>query len=349
MNRDQPSINSDLESEDNIESDYLSEKYILLKDLKKYTFSPGTIKWKEKLTLARPGDLLNHQYFVKFEKVTDRVYCDFVFRPWNISKLKQLFSEFKLAKSLSTKQRYRIKLLKMFRDIYWTGEKEGALAEIMEAAYEEFYQLDSNLSEELKSSNEDIFRTCSFKAGMAVILAIGIGIVDYKSLQEIYHLPYFFYSGIMKTLSFKHVLALSAEWKGEGTVTANLNKIKASKQEIDLYLKNHTDSLEKYLKFCKDRGVSDSYKSVLQKSHERSKGNGGPKGLLWNELSDLENVLIFVCENFGIEDVNPTENDLKIPFSKTFLETLHINPRLKNIIEVAFDDLDKSEKLLMSA
>lgn len=328
------------------ENNYVGEKYIRLRDLEKYTFSPGTIKWKEKMTLAKPGDVLSHEYFVKFEKVTDRIFCDYVFRPWNVSSFQELLSDFKLAKKFTTKQRCRLKLLKKFHEVYWTGEKEGVWAEMMEWGYQEYFSLhDEAIMEKLKS-NDLIFKTAAFKGTLAVVLSVAVGIVEYKLLKEIYHLPYFFYAGLLDSLTYKQMMAITAEWKGSGTVVSNLQKVKARQGEKDLYLKSLKGNVIDYLKYCENKNIEEDLSLVLDKAHERSHGEGVPRSLKWNELSDLENIIIFVCENFGKDTVSPTAADVNKPLSEKVLTSKHLSPGLKNIFEDVFQSLKETEEQL---
>jgi hypothetical protein len=350
LDQDNNTEHSFLDEETELEnSEAQLEKFILINKLEKYIFSPGIITWKRNIVLYSPGDLLDHKYLEKFKKVTDRLPCDYILNPINISKFDDIFSDFKIAKKFKTKNVVRIKAMKWFKNHYWEGDKKAVLAELMEAGYEVFYDLPEELDLKLKESNIDLFRVYSLKASLMVVLSVAIGIIDFKYLKDLYHLPFFFYMGLKEPLAFNHVEAFKYEWSNQGRVIEYFNKNNAAQSEIDAYLNNSATSLKEYMKFYKNNENNNQIFNVFSKSNERSDGNGQPHGLKWNELSDVENLLIFVCVNFGIEDISPSEEDYKKKLNKRILENKKISPRLKNILENVFNDLNEAEELLLGA
>jgi hypothetical protein len=325
------------------------EKFILIDKLEKYIFSPGTIMWKRNFVLASPGDLLVHQYFEKFKKLTDRLPCEYILNPINISRFKDLFSDFKLATKFKTKNQQRIKLLKWFKSLYWEGEKKAVLAELMEAAHDVFYDLPETLDVKLKTSNSDLFRVYSLKASILVMLSLSVGIIDFKYLKDLYHLPFFFYIGLKEPLSFNHVEAFKYEWRADGMAIDYLEKNDVAQIEIDSFSENSKTSLNIYKAFYKAEENTNEVYNVFAKAHERFSGLGKPKGLNQYELSDIEILVVFVCENFGVEDTNPSVEDYGRKLGNRVLTHKSLPARIKNILQGVFEKLDEAEELLLGA
>ncbi len=320
-------------------SDETFDKFILLKDLEKYTFSPGIITWKKKFVLSSAGELLNHSYLKKFTKVTDRLSCDFISRPWNINQFCELFSELQSAKTIHEKHQTRLKVLSWFRPIYWTGQKDVVFAELMEGAHKTFYDLPKDLEDKLRSSNEDLFRVYALKASLFVVFSLSLGIIEFKYLKELYHLPFYFYISLKENLSYHLVESMKFEWENKGEAKEYLENCNAHISEIEFFKENPLNSLKEYKKNSNDNSQFYSCHLSLEKSHERKNGKGGPKGLKLNELSDLENLLVFICSCFGVEDICPTRKNYNKKLEEIILNNTKINPRLKNILTDTFNEM----------
>jgi hypothetical protein len=347
---DDESDPSELENNtDEIDSKPEAKKFILIEKLEKYIFSPGTITWKRNLVLTSPGDLLDHKYFEKFKKLTDRLPCDYVLNPINISKFVDMFEDLKNAKKFKTKNRIRLKILKWFKVTYWQGNKKSVLAELMEAAHEVFFDLPIELDQKLKNSNIDIFRVYSLKSSLLVSFAVALGIVDFQYLKDLYHLPFFFNIGLKQPLSYNHVEALKYEWSNKGAALEYLKQNNVNDIEINIFKNNTIKSLEIYKKYYHSKRMSNGIFQIFSKFQERPNGQGLSQGLKYNELSDIESLVVYVAENFGIQDINPTKNDYLNKLNTRLLEKSTLSKRLRIILEDVFNELDEAEELLLGA
>lgn len=339
MERNSASNAGFLTDDDHESGDQQSE--ITFEQLENFYFAPGDISWKGKLNLCSAGDVIDHAYFLKFTKTHSSFPCKYKMYFWNVDKFSYFIRELKETRSHSGRDKTRVQFLNWFRKTFWLGKMEGSLLDLMEGAHRSFYDLPQEIAGEWKEKSLDLFRVYSLQGALLVCFSIALGYVDHRMLKDIYHLPFFFDAGLLKNLNFNTVTAISEDWKDKGQ-PLNIFTNESDKEEF----KNHAGKAYEFYPEVEKRFFNmKSLLPIISRHHEKVDGSGFPNGVNWSELSDLEALVIFVSQNYGLDSVDfDNENTCVFLNGRVDREVCNENtlsPRLESMLVGFFKNLDK--------
>ncbi len=314
---------------------------ISFEQLENFCFAPGDINWKGKVTLCSAGDVIDHNYVLKFFKAQNTLPCNYRMYSWNVDKFVSFMDELREAKSHSAREKVRVYFLNWFKNVFWNGKSEGSLLDLMEAAHRTFNDLPDRMVNEWKTKSLDLYRVYSLQGALMVCFSLALGYVDYRVLKDIYHLPFFFDSGLLKNLNYSMVAAISEEWRDKGRPLQLLNDAE-EKKNFEEHSENpfilFPEAEEKFF-------YMKNLMPLISRHHEKTDGSGFPHGVKWSELSDLETLIIFVSQNYGLEMVNfDNENTCVFLHGRVDSEVCNENtlsPRLESMLVGIFKNLDK--------
>jgi hypothetical protein len=332
--------NASFLTDDDSESGQLGSE-ISFEQLENFCFAPGDITWKGKLTLCSAGDVVDHSYLLKFSKTQNSFPCHYRMYSWNVEKFCSFMTDLSESKAHSLRDQTRINFLAWFRMIYWLGKADGSLLDLMEGAHRSFFDLPKELEAEWKEKSLDLYRVYSLQGALMVCFSLALGYVDYKVLKDIYHLPFFFDSGLLDKLNFNYVAAISEEWQDKGK-PLHLLKNTVEKKEFEDHSKkpfvNYPEVEEKFFHM-------KNLLPLIMRHHEKTDGSGFPDGLNWSELSDLEALIVFVSQNYGLESVDfNNENTCVFLYGRVDRDVCNdktLSPRLEAMLVGIFKNLDK--------
>ncbi|MCO4792268.1 MAG: hypothetical protein KC493_01055 [Bacteriovoracaceae bacterium] len=336
--------NSSFLSEESFDSGEVSNE-ISFDELNNYYFSPGKITWKGRLNICSAGDVVDHTYLEKFKKLTDTIPCEFKMYSWNLDRFSKFITEIKEAKGYTDRAKARVNFLNWFKKVYWEGKLEGSLLDLMESCHRNFYNLPKDLEEAWTTKSIDLFRVYSLQGSLMVCFAIALGYSDFKSLKDIYHLPFFYDASLLDSLTFNTVSAISTEWEDKGNSLSFINNSSATANEKSLF-KAHAEQAFKGREDLEESFFSmKNLAPVISRHHERIDGKGFPHSLNWSELSDLETLVIFVSHNYGSEEVDFDNENTHVYLNGRMNNEVcnegTLSPRLESMIVGIFKNLDK--------
>jgi hypothetical protein len=339
MERDSAKNASFLADDDHESGDLQNE--ISYEQLENFYFAPGDITWKGKVTLCSAGDVVDHTYLLKFTKTHSSFPCQYKMYFWNVDKFSYFMEQLKETRSHSEREKARVQFLAWFKKVYWQGKMEGSLLDLMEGAHRSFYDLPQELAAKWKEKSLDLFRVYSLQGSLLVCFALALGYVDYRVLKDIYHLPYFFDSGLLDNFNYSMVSAISEDWKDKGQPL----RLLTTENDKSLFESHADKAFELYPEVEKKFFYLKNLLPVIARHHEKVNGSGFPKGVNWSELSDLESLVIFVAQNYGMDAVDfDNENTCVFLNGRVDRQVCNENtlsPRLESMLVGIFKNLDK--------
>jgi hypothetical protein len=241
------------------------------------------------------GEILDKKFLKKFETKPQVLSffdeLDFQYE----ERGRNLFLKLSEHKLEADRLRTRYEIMIWFKDIYWYGDKSGSIVTLMNVMGSVFFTFDDQVKEEILEQSYELFQRSAVCASYSVIAAMAIGYNEFKVLQDIFNLCFFYDVGVPseeKTMNYFKLLELERENPGSGIAEFASNP--HLKRLVDVY-KNRGELSFKF--------VSDKYKSYfnypfminfLRLIGERLDGKGHPSGLDENDLMELDCALLLV-------------------------------------------------------
>ncbi|WP_372654043.1 hypothetical protein [Halobacteriovorax sp.] len=295
-------------------------KPISFESLEKMKTSLGDLYWKKgngKLVkLLHSGDRLDFSKLEKFQKVTKFLYmidvCDEEF----IASGKRFLQ--KLVDATSERERllFRHQFLDFISDIYWRGDSDGSILNLITIFKDVFYKISPEFESEMEERALSILRRSSLYSTLVTLTALCSGYTHGDFLTDVYNISFF--------NDFSCARGLSTH---DDSV-----HVKKSLEEFEhsTFYKLKHKSLSRLITF----------------HHEDFRGRGKSIGLIFDELNKLERISIFIEQSLTYEESGFNSNDGKKFISDLFEikdEDSFQLKRFKNEIREEFVEFSQKE------
>jgi len=275
------------------------------------------------------------------ERVTDYL---------NVERGKTLWTEFKMNWQTLERNYFRDKILLWFKNLYWDGNSDGSLLDLMSIGETTLYRFDEEATKFLKNMDIDLFVRNCLVGSINAALAMAMGYTDYDFLSDIYHISFLVNLPVsqMKNFAMNQALEKERQAAGGGAVYLKAMGLESMALDFEKNIFNQSDFAKDIpavlLHVIADKGLLNHLRIV----HERIGGQGRPKKLSEFYLSDLENILIMTQMIFPYAASGFKKNDGK-GFIKKACENLkaqkQLSLRMEKMLEHIFETLD-AERIL---
>lgn len=285
----------------------VEDTLLTLEDVLSYKISPGKIFWvkknKTKVLMRNPGDPIDPKYFAKFEKINCEFSLTESVRIAFINDSVSLFRNLSASEFEEEKWRIRYSYLSRLKRNFLASNSQASLLEFVLIGMKSFLNLDPKLEEVLIAYSVNQYRRSALGAMIAVSMAMTVGYLDFRFLQDIYHLFFvqdlsFAYDGgnyiFSKALECERLENQGAQ----KTFQSFSQKIDSSK-----FYKHAEISLEVFEKFTSPFH-QEGWEKLIGLHHEKFDGNGFQLNLNADEFSDLEAIYIYVNTMLSYEDID---------------------------------------------
>ncbi len=317
-----------------------------LGELEENIFSMGDIYWRKisgkNILLFKTGELADIK---KIHKMLEKGQQLIIKRLTTCYQSKRLFQAISLLSKESDAREIeiiRLKVLSIFRDLFWIGNGEGEIVELQSFGRRTFFSLPASFDKSLQSVGIDIYNRNHMMAGVGVLLAMVMGYSRFEFLQDFYHsLLLVDYRPSGKAIGFFSVEAMKKEFHHAGSGLKHLGPYPFESIIFEKHSK--VEFKEEIQKIFNDPSVL----MVIEKHHELMNGLGF-NHLHEDVLSDLECILIFVHGLFEVGEMSFKKNDGKM-FIKNSLENCKrenelLSLRLKNMLKHILEGLPNIEE-----
>ncbi len=298
----------------------------------------GDIFWKKKSGKLVPvcfiGDRVDHAYLDKFSKM-DALWMQVVGDSSFVDEAVEHLKKFKEANDEVEKIQSRNNFILFMKPCFWSEGGEGSLVDFIKIFQDVFYELSPEQEKYLEEKSMLIFKRSTLCAATTVMLAMGLGYNDFEFLKELYHVNFYMDVGIEKSqFTTTTMNVFEKERVFPGARNESLSKIEANIIETHAMSSIKETENEDAYKFA-HIGI----KRLIKFHHERLLGDGFPRGLNLDELSDLEKIIIMVFQNITYEEIKFVKGDGE-QFLKQFIGTAEqgeCDARIENHINQLFE------------
>ena len=299
-----------------------SEKFDVfsIHDMKKSFFACGDIFWQKnsgKLTkILDAGAIIEKSHLDKFKGKT--LLIERVSDVKTIESVVMKFSSFSKALDEQSRIENREKILRWFGGVFWHGNNNASLLDLVKIGEKSFYNFDEKITNELKNTGHTLFIRSSLVASLSSYILLILGYTDPKFLKDIYNLCFIFdYAFDQESFTFTLNKATEAERYAPGDGIVQLIVGEDSGPELDTFMHHIFSGVQKaklnLSKFFYDEGI---FKLILR-HHERINGQGFPYEIKEHEMSEIEQVIIFLNNSITYNTLDFKQNDGVGFFKKT--------------------------------
>lgn len=279
-----------------------------------FIFSPVNIylnfKNGKSTLILRSGDLIEKEKFEKYKDQQSRLYIEKIINTECVEKISQALIKFDGAKLETEKLKNREEFIQVLKILI--AKNELSTFDLAMAFNHVFNQINENELKEINSHSVVYLRRSFFVSSLYTCLAIFQGVNDYNLLNDMYHMSFLQDISLAVNLSTYNIEKLfdfnsEREFKGDNIL---------DKSEWDFYSSSLSDS--KKISTEKFRRVFNNIEfcEVIDRHLESSVDRSGPKGLMPNELSDYETLLLEVNALVGISNIEFRKNDFSFLVNK---------------------------------
>lgn len=289
-----------------------SEDIILsLDDVLSYKIAPGDLFWvrknRTKVQLRKAGDPIEKSYFKKF----DTVPCEFTLSDSSrinfIEDNVRIFRELESVTYEQEKWDLRNTFVKWLKRNYLNDESQATALEFMLIGTKSFLRLDPETEQELVEYSVANYRRSALAGMVAVSFALTLGYLDFKLLQDLYHL--FFlqdYAFAKEGGNYIYSKAQEEDRTKVGGAVVTFANYNMSTQLMDFY--RHPDRSFELIDEKKELFHQKGWSSFLKMHHEKLTGTGFQNKLNGDEIGDLEQIYIYVNSIIPYNDPDLTGN-----------------------------------------
>lgn len=312
-------------------------------------FCPGSLYWKKsdgrRVMLYSIGEIIDRKFLKKFESRPQVLnFFDELDNNFEI-RGRDLFNRLKIEKTETERLRTRYEILVWFKDIYWYGDKTGSIVSLMNVMSGLFFNFNEEAKGEILEQSFELFKRSAICGSYNVISAIAIGFSDFKLLQDIFNLAFFYDIGVPfeeRTLNYFKLLEVEREQPGKGIFEfeanpnlVNLTNIFKRRGEMAYELVS-----EKYKNYFNYQALI----SFLRLIGERLDGSGYPHGIDEENLGELESMLLLVNHLISYKQPVFSFGDGRLFFNKKLRMHLYgdFEFRIKHFLISIFDKLPRS-------
>ncbi len=294
---------------------------------------------KKKIKLISCGDLINRDYLNRFINNSSNIELENVADIKHIETYLNIFKKLEQSYSSSNREEVKIQarenIMKWINSIY-SGGNNFSLIDLVIICEKAFYDIDKKTEEFLIEENLCLYERAMIFSSLAVVMAIISGYIDYKFLKDFYNISYF--------LCF----SMKSFWKIDNHNLLDRLRVESSDNIInvvgDVKLKNileEIDSLSTKFPYSANNKNLFRLSSML---FECVDGSGLPKQVSFNEISDLEAIVIFLNHSVAFKKWKYSLNDGKEFFKSIFelnnkMKRRFLTNRLDNSLERALRDV----------
>lgn len=273
--------------------------------------SPGVISWRRSdgrlIKLFHPGQLIQSHLLERFKNSKRELIYDIYINPDFMMLLYKAMLELKASELEQDRVLARDKILSLVKKIYWEGKKDGCLLDLVLVFEKVFSKLTSEDEQLLYQTSELLFRRSYLVSTLNVIFALTLGYLNFESLQDIYHVAFFYdFSFSQNKPSYTLMQSLSCEQAESGGGVELIHQY--SDEGLDL-VGHIEESYELALKEMSNYFFDSSYLKLILNHHEKIDGSGLYKKTCHKEISDLEAIIIFVNNIIEYQEVKYKKND----------------------------------------
>ncbi|MCK5074431.1 MAG: hypothetical protein KAQ98_13455 [Bacteriovoracaceae bacterium] len=279
-------------------------------ELAKYRFAPGDVYWVKMngklVRLLTVGDYIDREFIQKFTSGNMSLMLDRIINEDYLNDGISILEGMRKGRSIKERASSRTEFIDWLNDVFWSGEKEGSLIDLIILGEKVFFAFEDEFAEKLVSGNTEFFTRSALMGILNVIFAINMGYMDDKLLCDIYNLPFLVdYFMHVDGYAFDLIRALEMERKSSGNGREWLEFKGDKMAEHNMFFEHPDKSARLVLEDCKKYFHSEEMVSLIEKHHERMDGSGFPEGIYESELSDLETLFISVNQaiSFKLEFV----------------------------------------------
>jgi hypothetical protein len=272
---------------------------ITLEDLKHFYLVPGNVHLKYKdsskeFRVLNTFGLIDDEFTYRFRNQADQPFIleTRINLKW-VNHITKVFNEFKASylpdEFLKLQDKLRIELASAM----WTVDSEISLADLAYACFQIFHQQHQQVTQELYTTDVNLFKRALFVSSLNVVLAYIAGYNDIKFLADIYRVGWMLDSGLVgPDYSYSLLMASQYEKKDPGAGLKYLQSQNRPESEIELYLKHPKLSYEKVKKEGEKLFFYPEIIQTILYHHEQSDGSGFPEKINYSSLSDFESIVI---------------------------------------------------------
>ena len=213
----------------------------------------------------------------------------------NLSLMKEMTQFFHdLEKAKDERERYQLreKVMTLFHEHFWNDQGHGHWLDLVYIGLKSFNRCEDEFLNSMMNSSMKLFQKSLLGASLICLLALNHGYLNFKFLQDLFHAVLLMdYKLFQEGLSTHMVAALEAERKVGGEGEKILSKLQNS------------DRLKNVFEFHQEKvSIGDVKKyfhnlevfKMSHNHHEKFDGSGFPHYYNTHELSDVEDLFIFV-------------------------------------------------------
>jgi len=271
-------------------------------ELLKYKFAPGNVFWVKKnnklVRILKTGDYMDSEILYKYMNKNVPLVLERLINVKWIDEVFEHFMDLKHAKNLNEQIEARSKILKLVGKIYWHGNAQGSLIDLINLGEKVFFKIPAQETRELYQGELNFFKMNALTGIVSVLFSLIVGYLDFAFLQDIYHIGFFAdFSLIEEKIDWtiKEAVLLEIKTPGEGKKALSLH---TNKDNLYRFVAHPGRSYIGVKEKIKDLFNAKDCLNLLTKHHEALNGAGFPHGIGENELSDLETIIISASRCF---------------------------------------------------
>ncbi|WP_127716535.1 hypothetical protein [Halobacteriovorax sp. HLS] len=311
-----------------VDSTTLTE--ISFSELKDIKLSYGDLYWKKKdgkcIRLLNVGEIVDINKLAKFEKVTAFLYLDL---KCNRSYIEQ---GVKILTSIlnSTDEKERLELRRSFLShlypLYWSGENEGVLLDLVMIFQNTFYSLDEYFGREMDAKALSFYQRSCLVSTLITLSALVCGYTHGAFLKDLYNTCYFF--------DYSYAITDHSSLELEKIENARVNHLPFG-HEIEMVRKSIESFNYKY--------SHTNLSNLIRFHHEFLNGEGLVIGSNQEEIGELEKLVIFIEASVEFNKTDYLTRDARGFLKKLFCELEYdecvIEESLKELLGRDFESI----------
>lgn len=299
---------------------------ISIESVMEMIFTPGEIYWKKKsgklIKVLRAGEAVDVKAVTKFKERKMDLAIKWMSSTEMVDLVSGHFEQLKNAINELERVELRKKILEWFKESYWRADKKANFLDLTQIGEKVFYTFNEEMSEILKGTSQMIFERAALVGTIGVFSALALGHTDFKTLQDIYGLCYLFDFAFDKnSYSFNLNKATELERAAPGDGVAFLIVGEDTGPELGPFMQHTFRGARLARERCGKFFHSEGILKNITIHHERINGNGFPLRINEDEMSDVEELIIFLNSVIPYRCFNYELNDAKGFFKKIVYES----------------------------
>lgn len=319
---------------------------IHLSELKTFISSPGDIFWKKKngklVCVTKVGELVDTDFLSKYKDKENCLTINWISDWESFKEAAEYFEGWSQAQSERVRVAYRRKILLWCKKRYWDSNDHGRIIDFLLLCQKYLTKDRAPMRQHFQILDVSYFKEASFRGGLAVLMALSLGYLDFNFISDFYQL-FFFLDESLWLYDYRAFDKIkNAQEKGE--TFDSLTNI--SQSLIEKYKQHPLESSKIVQEKWEHLFHDPSLIKLIRRHHERTQGQGHPAGLGQNEISDIEAIMLFSAQ--GI----PWEEEGLRNISKKYLFNLivgqkgspFLSERLQQLVQLSFLELKEEEE-----